>query len=77
MFDPLKESTFLTLFIVIVYSMIEKPLGRILYFVTFINDHSRKIWVSLLKTKDQVLEVFKEFHTKVECDVQALMLVII
>ena len=55
MFDPLKESTFLTLFIVIVYSMIEKPLGRILYFVTFINDHSRKIWVSLLKTKGPII----------------------
>ena len=27
------------------------------YFVTFIDDHSRKLWVSMLKTKDQVLAV--------------------
>ena len=25
------------------------------YFVTFIDDHSRKMWVSPMKTKDQVL----------------------
>ena len=31
-----------------------KTLGGSLYFVTFINDHSRKIWVYTLKTKDQV-----------------------
>ncbi|WKA03425.1 hypothetical protein VitviT2T_021533 [Vitis vinifera] len=39
-----------------------KTLGGSLYFVTFIYDHSRKIWVYTLKTKDQVLEVFKQFH---------------
>ena len=32
------------------------------YFVTFIDGHTRKLWVSPLKTKDQVLSVFKEFH---------------
>ena len=31
-----------------------KSLGRSFYFVTFINDHSRKIWAYRLKTKDQV-----------------------
>ena len=36
------------------------------YFVMFIDDHGRKLWVSQLKTKDQVLSVFKEFHTTVE-----------
>ena len=36
------------------------------YFVTFIDDHNRKLWASLLKTKDQVLSVFKEFHAIVE-----------
>ncbi|KAL6327081.1 hypothetical protein AAG906_013828 [Vitis piasezkii] len=30
------------------------------------DDHSRKIWVYTLKTKDQVLEVFKQFHALVE-----------
>ena len=43
-----------------------KTLGGSLYFVTFIDDHSRKIWVYTLKTKDQVLNVFKQFHALVE-----------
>ena len=47
--------------------MPEKSLGGALYFVTFIDDHSSKVWFSLLKTKDQVVEAFKEFHGKVEC----------
>ena len=43
-----------------------KTLDGSLYFVTFIDDHSRKIWVYTLKTKDQVLDVFKQFHAVVE-----------
>ena len=35
-------------------------------FVTFIDDHSRKVWAFALKSKDQVLDVFKEFHVSVE-----------
>ncbi|RVW61571.1 Retrovirus-related Pol polyprotein from transposon TNT 1-94 [Vitis vinifera] len=31
-----------------------------------LDDHSRKIWVYTLKTKDQVLKVFKQFHALVE-----------
>ncbi|XP_057972666.1 uncharacterized protein LOC131160801 [Malania oleifera] len=31
-----------------------RTLGGYLYFVTFINDHSRKLWVYTLKIKDQV-----------------------
>jgi hypothetical protein len=30
--------------------------------VTFIDHHSRKLWVRVLKTKDQVLGAFKEFR---------------
>ena len=37
-----------------------------LYFVTFIDDFSRKVWAYALKTKDQVINVFKEFHARVE-----------
>ena len=37
-----------------------------LYFVTFIDDCSRKVWAYPLKTKDQVVDVFKEFHVRVE-----------
>ena len=36
------------------------------YFVTFIDNHSRKLWAYILKTKDQVLSVFKELHARVE-----------
>jgi len=43
-----------------------KTFGGGLYFVTFIDDHSRKIWVYVLKTKDQVLGVFKQFQVSVE-----------
>ncbi|GKC56778.1 putative RNA-directed DNA polymerase, partial [Tanacetum coccineum] len=43
-----------------------KTLGGCSYIVTFINDHSRKVWVYTLKTKDQVLDVFKQFHALVE-----------
>ena len=43
-----------------------KPFSGALYFVTFIDDYSSKLWVYALKTKDQVLEKFKEFHVLVE-----------
>ena len=43
-----------------------KSIGGALYFVTFTDDYSRKLWVRTLKTKDQVFNVFKEFHVSVE-----------
>ena len=46
--------------------MQDKTLGGGHYFVTFIDDHSRKVWATVLKTKDQVLDVFRDFHVKVE-----------
>ena len=49
-----------------VCSMTERSMGGALYFVTFIDDHSRKVFAYLLKTKDQVIEAFKEFHARVE-----------
>lgn len=36
------------------------------YFVTFIDDHSRKTWIYFLKTKDEVVDWFKEFKALVE-----------
>ena len=39
-----------------------KSKGGALYFVTFIDDHSRKILVYPLKSKDHVLDVFKQFQ---------------
>ncbi|RDX92474.1 hypothetical protein CR513_25376, partial [Mucuna pruriens] len=43
-----------------------KSFSGALYFVTFIDDCSRKLWVYVLKTKDQVLEKFKQFQALVE-----------
>jgi transposase InsO family protein len=45
-----------------------KPAGLadVKYFVTFIDDFSKKIWVYLLKSKDQVLPAFKRFKAQAE-----------
>ena len=43
-----------------------RTLGGASYFLTFIDDCSRKVWVYLLSSKDQVLGKFKEFHVMVE-----------
>ncbi|XP_059291841.1 F-box/LRR-repeat protein At5g63520-like [Lycium ferocissimum] len=44
----------------------DEDCGGALYFATFIDDCSRKLWVYVLKTKDQVLGVFKQFQASVE-----------
>ena len=36
------------------------------YFVTFINDHSRKVWVYFLKHKSEVFEAFRRWKAMVE-----------
>jgi hypothetical protein len=41
-------------------------LGGARYFVTYIDDFSRKVWVYLLKSKGECLEKFKEFKALVE-----------
>ena len=41
--------------------MREKTLGGASYFVKFIDDASRKVWVFVLKSKDQVAAFFKTF----------------
>ena len=43
-----------------------KSLGGHLYYVTFIDYHSRKTWVYLLKSKDEVFSKFQEFNAEVE-----------
>ena len=40
--------------------------GRSSYFVTFIDDFSRKVWFYMLKSKADVFTVFKQFRTLVE-----------
>ena len=43
-----------------------RTLSGYLYFVTFIDDYFRKVWVFTLKSKYQVPNVFKHFHASVE-----------
>jgi len=40
--------------------------GGLLYFVTFIDDSSRKVWVYFLKHKSDVFEVFNKWLAQVE-----------
>ena len=49
-----------------VSTMKSNTLGGTLYYVTFIDDHLRKVWPYALKSKDHVLDVFKDFHVKIE-----------
>lgn len=46
--------------------MSTKALSGSEYFVTFIDDHSRKTWIYFLKTKDEVFDRFREFKALVE-----------
>lgn len=46
--------------------MSTRSLGGYLYFVTFIDDHSRKTWIYFLNTNDEVFGCFKEFKALVE-----------
>jgi transposase InsO family protein len=46
--------------------MTVSSLNEYLYYVLFIDDHSRKTWIYFLKTKDRVLARFQEFKARVE-----------
>lgn len=41
-------------------------IGGNMYFVTFIKNHSRKLWTYLIKRNDEVFELFKKFKSMVE-----------
>jgi transposase InsO family protein len=43
-----------------------RSLGGSLYYVTFIDDYSRKTWLYLLKSKDEVFNKFQEFKAEIE-----------
>jgi hypothetical protein len=43
-----------------------KSLGGSCYYVIFIDDYSRKTWLYLLKTKDEVFRKFQEFKAEIE-----------
>ncbi|KAM2573952.1 hypothetical protein TB2_005960 [Malus domestica] len=36
------------------------------YFITFVDDYSKTTWLYLLKSKSEVMEVFKDFHNLVK-----------
>ena len=41
-------------------------LSRYVYYVSFIDSFSRKIWVYFMKNKDEVFSKFKEFKALIE-----------
>ena len=41
-------------------------IGNFLYYATFIDDYSRKTWIYMLKSKDEVFNKFVEFKASVE-----------
>ena len=43
-----------------------RSLRKNLYFLTFIDDFSKKVWVYFLKCKSNVFLIFKEFKDEVE-----------
>jgi hypothetical protein len=47
-------------------SMTVASLNGYLYYVLFIDDHTRKTWIYFLKNKDGVLTKFQEFKSQVE-----------
>ena len=50
-----------------VYGKIQtSSLGGGHYFLTFIDDHTRYVWVYILQSKDQVFEKFNEWKALVE-----------
>ena len=46
--------------------MSSSSLSGYVYYVYFIDDFSRKTWIHLLKSKDEVFGKFKEFKTLIE-----------
>jgi Integrase core domain len=51
-------------------SMGDRTVGGVLYFVIFMDDHSRILWTYSLKSNDQVLDVFKQWAVKVEREIR-------
>ena len=46
--------------------MSSSSLSGYVYYVSFIDDYSRKTWIYFLKNKDEVFSKFKEFKTVIE-----------
>ena len=65
-YPPSRRLNVIDLIHIDVCTMQTRTVGDALYFVTFIDDPSRKVWGFALKTKDQVLDAFKELHARLE-----------
>ena len=46
--------------------MSSRSLSRYVYYVSFIDDFSRKTWIYFMKNKDEVFSKFKEFKALIE-----------
>ena len=46
--------------------MSSNSLSRYVYYVSFIDDFSRKTWIYFMKNKDEVFRKFKEFKALIE-----------
>ena len=42
------------------------PLSGYVYYVSFIDDFSRKTWIYFMKNKDELFSKFKEFNALIE-----------
>ena len=69
-FSQSKKSYILNLIHIDVCMMWSRSIGNALYFVTFIDDYSRKVWALALKFKDQVLNIFKFFYAYIEIGIR-------
>ena len=67
---PHKKSELLDLVHSDMCKMSVRSIGGAKYFVTFIDDFSRKVWAFPLKSRDQVLGVFKQFQASVEREIE-------
>lgn len=48
-------------------------LFRFRYFVTFVDDYSKCTWVYLMKTKDEVCNIFQKFHKMIQTQFDAFV----
>ena len=50
--------------------MYENSLSGYAYYVSFIDDFSRKTWIYFMKNKDEVFSKFKEFKALIKNDTE-------
>ena len=59
----------------VIHSYVWRPtktssLARSSYYVTFIDDYSRKVWIYFMKVKNELFEHFKRFKNHVEKEIE-------